>query len=156
MLKISIDAVDRLLLEALQNDGRITNKSLADSAGLSQSGCIKRVQSLENSGVIAGYHATLSPQHLGLDLQVFLRVTLIRHDRSDLINFTEAVNSWPQVVACYAVTGDCDFLLHVITPDLASYRTFLMDSLTVNTLVSNISSSIVLGIEKLSHKLPID
>lgn len=154
-MQFSLDEIDLKLLRYLQENGRTTNKLLADHIGLSPTGCIKRVQLLENAGIISGYHARVEPEQVGLGLQAFLRVSLARHDRDDLYRFIADVKSWPEVVACYTTSGDGDFLLHVMTPDLHHYRNFIMDKLTLRSLIGNISSSLVLGVEKCSAHVPL-
>lgn len=133
----------------------MTNLALAEQVGLSPSGCIRRVNQLESAGIITGYHATLSPDHVGLDLQVFLHVELLNNDRADVDAFNAFVKSRPEVVACYTITGESDYLLHVVTSDLRSYKDFLMDHLTTNPLIRSVNTSVVLSVEKQSGLLPL-
>lgn len=151
-----LDATDLHLLGELQRDARATTAALAEKVGLSPSGCTRRIQQLESGGLIAGYHAALSADHLRLGLQAFLRVELLRNDRLDLDAFIADMTHWPQVVACYAITGDCDYLLHVVTPDLKAYKEFLMNHLTTSSLVASVNTNIVLSVEKQARELPLD
>lgn len=149
------DEIDVKLITLLQDNGRIANTELAERVGLSPSGCLRRVQQLEQSGVIEGYHAALSPEHVELGLQVFLRVLLTRNDRDNLDRFSREVDSWPEVIACYAVTGECDYLLHVMTRDLKSYRDFMLNQLLVSPAVGSVNSSVVIDVNKKGYQVPL-
>jgi Lrp/AsnC family leucine-responsive transcriptional regulator len=155
-MAIDLDATDIKLINRLQDEGRITNAALAEEAGLSASGCVRRVQQLETAGVIAGYHAAVSPEHVGLSLQTFVGVTLTGHGRTQIKTFIDDVKAWPEVVACYSVTGDADFLLQIMTPDLKSYHNFLIDRLTQTVVIGSVKTHVVLGVEKQSHRLPLE
>ena len=126
---ISLDAIDRRILERLQQDGRLSNADLADKVGLSPTPCQRRVKRLEDEGVIGRYAALVSPPSVGLALQALVQVTLDDHSEKTVEAFEAAIRARPEVVACYAVTGDMDFLLHVLTPDLASFSDFALKAL---------------------------
>lgn len=149
------DEIDIKLISLLQDNGRIANSELAERVGLSPSGCLRRVQQLESSKLITGYHAALDPEQTGLELQAFVRVLLSTSTREHLDRFRDEITARPEVVAVYSVTGDADYLLHVVTQDLKSYRNLLMDFLLVSPLVANVNTSIVLAVDKQERRLPL-
>ena len=151
-----LDRTDLALLAALQASGRISNAELAERVNLSASACLRRVQRLEESGVIAGYAALIDPARVGLGLQAFVRVQLARHDAEAIAEFTRRVNDWDEVVACHALTGDMDYLLHVIVQDLDHFSRFLLDSLLNNSGVADVNSSFVLRAVKQGRRLALD
>src|SRR5262245_23517033 len=122
---IALDRIDLRLLTLLQREGRATNAEIAAQVNLSPSACLRRVQRLEAAGIIAGYAAVLEPRALGLGLQAFVRVQLERHGQPAIEQFIEAVGHWDEVVACHALTGDMDYLLHVVVQDLEHFSRFL-------------------------------
>lgn len=126
---IALDDIDRRIVSALQADGRLSMVELAERVGLSATPCQRRVKRLEEEGVIGRYAALVSPLSLGLTLQALVQVTLDDHSEKTVEAFEVAIRGRPEVVACYAVTGDMDFLLHVQTPDLASFSEFAMKAL---------------------------
>ena len=126
---IALDDIDRRIVSALQADGRLPMVELAERVGLSATPCQRRVKRLEEEGVIGRYAALVSPLSLGLALQALVQVTLDDHSEKTVEAFEAAIRARPEVVACYAVTGDMDFLLHVQTPDLASFSEFAMKAL---------------------------
>lgn len=126
---IALDDIDRRILAALQADGRIAIVDLADKVGLSPTPCQRRVRRLEQEGVIERYAALVAPAALGLGLQALVQVTLDDHSEKTVAAFEAAIRARPEVVACYAVTGDMDFLLHVQTSDMAQFSAFAMKAL---------------------------
>jgi Lrp/AsnC family leucine-responsive transcriptional regulator len=151
----SLDRTDLALLAILQREGRISNAELAERVSLSASACLRRVQRLEQSGVLAGYGALLDPARVGLGLQAFVRVQLARHDAEAIAGFTERVNDWDEVIACHALTGDMDYLLHVAVQDLAHFSRFLLDHLLNASGVADVNSSFVLRTVKQARALPL-
>lgn len=126
---IELDDIDKRIVVALQADGRLAMVDLADKVGLSPTPCQRRVKRLEDEGVIDRYAALVLPPSLGLALQALVQVTLDDHSEKTVEAFEAAIRARPEVVACYAVTGDMDFLLHVLAPDLASFSEFAMKAL---------------------------
>ena len=124
-----LDDIDRRIIATLQADGRIAIVDLADRVGLSPTPCQRRVRRLEEEGVIERYAALVSPAALGLGLQALIQVTLDDHSERTVAAFEAAIRARPEVVACYAVTGDMGFLLHVQAPDLAQFSDFAMKAL---------------------------
>ena len=150
-----LDRTDLALLAILQQEGRISNAELADRVSLSASACLRRVQKLEHEGVLAGYAALIDPTRVGLGLQAFVRVQLERHDATAIAEFTERVAGWDEVVACHALTGDMDYLLHVAVQDLAHFSRFLLDHLLNASGVADVNSSFVLRTVKQARALPL-
>ena len=150
-----LDRIDLLLLAELQRAGRQTNAELADRVHLSPSACLRRVQRLEREGVIVGYRAEVDPERLGLGLQAFVRVQLKSHDAERIAIFAEQVNAWPEVVACHALTGDMDYLLHVIVAGLEHFSRFLLDKLLAQAEVADVNSSFVLRTVKRAQALEL-
>lgn len=155
MSSVELDRIDLLLLAELQRAGRQTNAELAERVHLSPSACLRRVQRLEREGVIAGYRVELDPERLGLGLQAFVRVQLARHDADAIAAFTGFVNEWDEVVACHALTGDMDYLVHVVVRDLEHFSRFLLDRLLNQTGVADVNSSFVLRTVKAFRGLPL-
>src|SRR4051794_16605860 len=125
----TFDAIDKKIIAALQMEGRLPIVDLADRVGLSPTPCQRRVKRLEEEGVITRYAALVSPMAMGYGLQALVEVTLDDHSENTVEAFEAAIRARPEVVACYAVTGDMDFLLHVFAPDLANFSDFAMKAL---------------------------
>ena len=151
----SLDEIDRRILTALQRDGRLSNQDLAARIGISPSPCWRRVRALESAGVIKAYAALVDPGALGLDVSVFTQVSLERQEKKALQVFETAVGEWPEIMECYLMTGDADYLLRVVVPDLAAYEQFLMQKLTRIPGIASIKSSFALRSVKYRTDLPI-
>ena len=152
---VTLDRTDLRILAVLQSEGRITNAELADKVSLSPSACLRRLQRLESDGVLTGYSAQVDPQAVGLGLQAFVRVQLSKHESALVERFVALVNDWPEVVSCYALTGDMDYLLHVYVSDLQDFSRFLLDRLLNASGVADVNSSFVLRTVKHSTALPL-
>lgn len=126
---IALDDIDKRIVSTLQAEGRLPMVDLAERVGLSPTPCQRRVKRLEEEGVIERYAALVPPPALGLALQAMVQVTLDDHSEKTVEAFEAAIRACPEVVACYAMTGDMDFLLHVLAPDLASFSEFAMKAL---------------------------
>jgi DNA-binding Lrp family transcriptional regulator len=122
----SLELVDLKILAALQKDGRLTNQALSLEVGLSTSPSWRRVRQLEDTGVIQGYTATLDRRQIGLDVLAFIRVKIDSHNEAEAETFSRDVLKLREVVACYSIAGDADFLLQVVAADLDSYADFAM------------------------------
>jgi DNA-binding Lrp family transcriptional regulator len=151
----TLDEIDRRILVELQRDGRLTNQDLAGRIGVSASPCWRRVRALEEAGVIKGYAALVDPAALGLNVSVFTQVSLERQEKKALQVFETAVGEWPEIMECYLMTGDADYLLRVVVPDLAAYERFLMARLTRIRGIASIKSSFALRSVKYRTDLPI-
>jgi Lrp/AsnC family leucine-responsive transcriptional regulator len=150
-----LDRIDLRMLAVLQSEGRITNAELAERVSLSASACLRRLQRLESDKIITGYAAQVDPQAVGLGLQAFVRVQLTKHESAAIEGFVERVNGWDEVVACHALTGDMDYLLHVHVADLQDFSRFLLDHLLNAAGVADVNSSFVLRTVKRSPSLPL-
>jgi Lrp/AsnC family leucine-responsive transcriptional regulator len=154
-----LDAIDRRILRALQADGRITYDELASQAGLSSSAVLRRVKRLEDSGVISGYVALVRAEKVGLSLTAYLNVRLEKHTETHKRNpmdlFRAAVQTWPEVVECAALTGEMDFLLRVVVQDMAHYSRFIMETLLKHPSVQDCKTSFVLDRVKNTTALPV-
>ena len=143
-----IDGVDRKILRALEKDGRLTNTALADQVGLSQSACLRRVQALEEAGVIAGYRAVIDRSKLDGGLKVYVAVGLARHLKADQEAFERAMIAAPEVRECHNVSGTIEYMLLVEVHDLASYKHFHTEVLGMVPEVASIVSYFVMGSPK--------
>ncbi|WP_314143487.1 Lrp/AsnC family transcriptional regulator [Buttiauxella noackiae] len=123
---MTLSTTDIKILTLLQNDARMTNQSVADSIGLSASPCWRKIRKLEEDEVIQGYRAVLNRRKIGLTVMVFVRVAIDSHSESEAKKFEEEVTALEDVVACYSIGGDADFLLQVVARDLDSYADFAM------------------------------
>ena len=150
-----LDRIDLMLLAQLQRAGRQTHAELAERVHLSPSACLRRVQRLEREGVITGYRAEVDPERLGLGLQAFVRVQLKSHDAARIDTFARQVNAWPEGVACHALTGDMDYLLHVVVAGLEDFSRFLLDQLLAQAEVADVNSSFVLRTVKRAQGLSL-
>lgn len=151
----TLDAIDRKILAALQADSRITMQELAEKVGLSISPCHRRVKLLEQRGVISGYMALVDQRAVGLPVSVFISIKLVRQKEEDLDRFARAISKWDEVLECYLMTGNRDYLLRVVAADLASYEAFLKNKLTRLDGVASIESSFALSQVKYSIALPV-
>ncbi len=151
----ALDAIDRHILAVLQADARVSNAALAEAVGLSPSPCLRRVRALETACVIKGYAALIEPGAVGLPISVFVQVTLERQVEQALETFERAIQTRPEVLECYLMTGDADYLLRVVVSDLTAYERFLKEHLTRVAGVASIKSSFALNQVKYSTALPL-
>lgn len=154
MLK-SLDGYDRRILEVLQAEGRLPNSDLADRIGLSATPCLRRVKALEQSGTITGYRACLDRNRVGLGLTVLVGVRVDGHRDANATAIQEAFHAMPEVISCHLVSGESDFLLQVVVPDLASYEKFLLGKLLKLPMVKDIRSNFVIRTVKDNAPLPL-
>jgi Lrp/AsnC family leucine-responsive transcriptional regulator len=151
-----LDRTDRRILDLLQREGRLSNAELADQISLSPSPCLRRVRALEEAGVIRQYVALVDPARIGLGLLAYVVVKLEKRGRMPVDEFSRAVQSWPEVVACYAMTGDMDYLLRVQVEDLEHFSRFVLDRLLQHPGVIDVKSNFVLERIKDTTALPLD
>lgn len=151
-----LDRIDRKILRELQADGKLTNVELAARIGLSPSPCLARVRQLERDGVLRGYVALADPEALGLTMTVFIQVTLERQIEKALSNFETRMNAFPEVMECYLMTGDSDYLVRLVVPNLAALERFILSELTTIPGVANIRSSFALKQVKYKTALPAE
>ena len=139
-----LDDIDKRIVAALQAEGRLPIVDLADCVGLSATPCQRRVKRLEEEGVITRYAALVSPATMGVGLQALVEITLDDHSEKTVDAFEAAIRARAEVVACYAVTGDMDFLVHVFVPDLAAFSEFAMKALLRMPGVKGTCSSFIM------------
>ncbi|WP_211462668.1 Lrp/AsnC family transcriptional regulator [Collimonas silvisoli] len=151
---MQLDTIDLNILTLLQQNGRISNQDLAEQVFLSPSSCLRRVRILEEEGVISRYSAVLNPEKLGLELDVFVQVTMRRDVESWHENFMQALQNYPEVVGSYIITGDANYLLRVKARNLKHYSAFVLEKLYKIPGVQDIRSNIVLQAIKETYELP--
>ena len=151
----ALDAIDLKILREVQGDARIPNITLADRVGLSPSPCSRRVRLLEESGVIEGYRAVLNRPAVGLGLTVFAGVRVERHAQDQADAFVDAVLAMPEVVACHLVSGDVDFLIEVVVPDMATYEGIVLRQLLSLPAIRDIRSSFAMRSYLAGGALPL-
>ena len=139
-----MDESDRRILRVVQAEGRLANAVIAERVNLSESACSRRLRELERSGVIAGYTAIVDPKRLGLGLTVFLTITLTSQAETALAEFEAAAVEVPEVMDCYLMTGEADYIMRVVVADVAAFETLHATKLTRLPRVSRITSSIAL------------
>lgn len=150
-----LDARDLQIVRALQDDGRLSNLDLAQRVNLSPSPCLRRVRLLEESGVIRGYSADVDPRALGLNVTAFIRITLTRHDRDAVARFESRVRDIDEILDCHLLTGEADYLLRVMVPDLDAYEGFVRNRLHAIPGIASITTSLVYGTVKSSRVFPL-
>ena len=150
-----LDAIDLKILRALQEDGKISMGELAEKVGLSPSPCARRVRLMEKAGIIKGYAAIIDQKRVGLPISAFASIKLERQREEDLDRFEETVSRWPEVLDCYLMTGQRDYLMRVVAADLEAYERFIKDKLTRLDNIASIETSFALGQVQRSETLPI-
>ena len=154
---MKLDRYDTLILNALQKNGRISNVQLANLVNLSESACLRRVRSLEESGIIDRHVTLLNQSQLGLKLTAFITITMDRHTPERFDNFERQVQEFPEVVECAVVTGSAaDYLVKAVVPDMEYYEAFLLGKLTRIEGVTGVQSSFVLRQVVRKTELPLD
>lgn len=154
---MQLDRTDRRLLEVLQQDGRISNQDLADRIGLSASSCLRRLRTLEESGLILGYRALLDAKVLGLTLMALVHISMDRHTPERFANFESTISALPEVLECLLITGqDADYQLKVIVRDMDAYQELLLNKITRIEGVTGVHSSFVLRRVVSKTSLPFD
>lgn len=162
MPKEKIDKTDKKILAVLQANGRLSNQEVAELVSLSPSPCLRRIRNLEESGVIRQYVALLDAEKIGLGLLAYVNVRLEKHSdaavvgkRSSRTDFAASVSGWPEVVACYAMTGEMDYLLRVHVEDMEHFSHFMMETLLKHPAVLDVKSSFALQRIKDTTALPL-
>jgi DNA-binding Lrp family transcriptional regulator len=155
MVQASLDAIDRRILAELQDDGRMTNVELAQRVGLTAPPCLRRVKSLEDQGVIEGYHAALNSGSLGYTITVFAMVSLKSQAEEDLRAFEEHVLKLEPVRECHMLNGEIDFILKIVARDLQEFQAFLTSSLTTAPHVAGVKTSLTIRTSKQMPGVPV-
>ena len=151
----AVDDFDRKILALLQADARLTNNDLSERVNLSPSQCSRRRQRLEEEGLIRGYRAVLDRDRLGFPLVNIISVTLATHNRDNARRFAELLARLPEVLEAHALTGEMDYFVKVVTPDLKSLAEFVNDVLLPHESVQHVKTSIVLQTLKETTALPL-
>ena len=151
-----LDEIDRAILAELQADGRMTNVELARRVGISAPPCLRRVRTLEEAGLIRGYHADVDARALGFEVQVFAMVGLTSQAEADLAAFEARCRDWPLVRECHMLNGEVDFILKCVAPDLSSFQKFLTEELTAADNVASVKTSLVIRDAKDEPGVPFD
>ena len=152
----SLDHTDTVILDLLQLDSSIANSELAAKVGLSPSACLARTKSLRQRGVLKQFTAVVDQEKVGLPVSTFTFVTLSKHSRKAAQAFLQKVENMPQVMECYNVTGRADYLLKIISPDISSYRDFVIDGLIGIQGVNHVETLVILKTEKRNFSLPMN
>ena len=153
--KTDLDPIDRRIVAELQIDGRLSNVELADKVGLLPSPCLRRVKRLERDGYIEGYRAALRRDRVGLGFSVFVGVKIDGHANERALAFEKTIITMPEVIACHLVSGEADYFLEVVVPDLGDYQHFLVNKLLNLPIVREVRSNIAIQTLKAGAPLPL-
>lgn len=152
---MKLDRYDRAIIDALQRDGRVSNVQLAAAVNLSESACLRRVRVLEDTGLIERYVALVSQSAAGLPGNVFVQIGLQREEESELAAFEAAVRNIPEVMECYLMTGEFDYVLRVVVSDMADFERIHKESLTRLPGVARVNSSVAIRTVQKKTELPL-
>ncbi len=155
MQTVSIDHIDRKILDLLQSEPGINASAIGERIGLSQSACWRRIQRLREEGVFRDHPVILDREKVGLTTMVFAHVKLTSHGRSNLSAFADAVKRYPEVMDCYVLLGNVDFLLRIVAADIKAYEQFFFEKLSQLPGIQEVTSNIVLSDIKHSTALPV-
>ncbi|HTV68234.1 MAG TPA: Lrp/AsnC family transcriptional regulator [Rhizobiaceae bacterium] len=155
-LKADLDAIDWKILKELQDDGRITNVELSRRVGISAPPCLRRVKRLEDTGVIKGYRALLNTPMLGMDVVAFCLIGLHHQSEAELKTFADLTRHWPLVRRAWMLSGDSDFFLHCVAPDLSTFQNFVIETLTSTPNVDTVRTALTIRQVKDEGLLAID
>ncbi len=150
-----LDSIDWAILKELQADGSITNVELARRVGLSAPPCLRRVRALETAGIIKSYRALLDPKALGYEIVCFAMVQLAAQGQKELAAFEQRVKDWSMVRECWTLSGDIDFIMKCVAPNLSAFQAFVGD-LTALPNVRNVRTALTLDVVKDEPLVPID
>jgi DNA-binding Lrp family transcriptional regulator len=153
-MKARLDDIDWKILAELQVDGRMTNVELARRVGISPPPCLRRVRTLEEAGFIKGYRAILDERELGYDVLAFVEVRLKSQSEADLLTFEAAVRGWDFARECHMLSGEYDFILKCVAPDLKSFQTFMISTITAQPNVANSRSTLAIRASKSEALMP--
>jgi len=149
------DPIDRKILSILQDNGKITNAQLSIDVGLSPAPTLERVKKLEKNGIIGSYHANLNKKEIGLGVTTFVHVALIGHRKTTVDDFVNQIIAIPEVIECHHITGQGDFMLKVVSKDIASYQKLLVEVINEIPEIDNTQSTVILSTFKESKVMPI-
>jgi Lrp/AsnC family leucine-responsive transcriptional regulator len=151
-----LDHIDRKIINLLQDNGRMTNAQLAKEIGLSPPPMLERVRKLEKNGIIRKYVALVDPKKLDLGTIAFVSVSLSLHQKRAIQHFVSEIQKIPEILECYHITGEEDYLLKVVIKDIEHYERFLVEKLTPLSGISKIKTSFILNTLKQNTKIPVD
>ncbi len=154
-MKVKLDPTDKKILEILQANSNITNAQLAIEIGLSPAPTLERVKKLENAGVLKSYHAVVDPAAIGMGVSTFVTVSLKGHNKDNIERFIKAIKEIEEVVECHHVTGQADFILKIVAPDIPAYQKLMLEKVSNIEVVDNLQSTIILSTFKDSKVIPI-
>ena len=154
-MSVDLDAVDWKILSELQRDGRMTNVELSRRVGISAPPCLRRVRHLEEKGFIQGYRALLDEKRLGYDLTAIAMVHLVSQAEADLTAFLSRIDTWPLVRSAWMLSGDVDFLMLCVAPDLRTFQNFVLE-ITATPNVRNVRTALTLKQAKNAPIVPLD
>lgn len=155
MSKFNLDKIDKNILRILQKEGRITNAKLSQDIGLSPAPTLERVKKLEQNGYIKSYHAVLDKDKLGLGVSTFVMVSLKQHNKQTIEKFMTAINKLEEVVECHHTTGTADFMLKVVSEDIAAYQKLMLEEISNIEVIADMQSMVVLSTFKDSKAIPV-
>lgn len=155
-MTLDFDSYDKEIIDIIQSDSSISNIELSKKIGLSASACLGRTKRFKELGIIKQYAAIIDEKKVGLEIVAFTYVNLSPHNRNTANAFLSKVKETPRILECYNITGNWDYLLKIISHDVASYRDFVIDSLLEFPGINKIETNIVLSTDKQSFYLPID
>ena len=156
MMQVQLDQIDLQILHILQENGKTSNIHLSGMIGLSPAPTLERVKKLEKAGIIKNYHAELSQENLGLNIQTFMQITLSRHKNNAINNFIEQINAIENITECYHITGSSDYLLKIIVKDMPAYERLIMDKLSKIEEIAQMQTQVILSTVKKSNILPLN
>lgn len=151
----TIDELDRRVLSELQRDGRVSTTDLASAVGLSRPAATARIKRLEDEGTIRGYAALVDPEAVGLDLLCLIGIAMQLHSQENIARARAAIVEMPEVLECWHVTGDFDYILKVAVRNRAELQRFILERLTPVPGIARVNTSLVLGVEKSTTALPL-
>jgi DNA-binding Lrp family transcriptional regulator len=155
-MKVKLDEIDWQILAELQADGRITNVELARRVGISPPPCLRRMRALEEAGLVTGYCALINERLAGFEIMAFAMVGLSSQAEVDLIAFEEQAIAWPYVRECFMLSGETDFMLKCVAPDLTSFQRFVIHELTAARNVASVKTALSIRRAKNQPGVPID
>jgi len=155
-INIKLDNTDRKILEILQLNAKITNAQLAKDISLSPAPTLERVKKLENSGIIKSYHASLDKEKIGLGVSTFVLVTLKGHNKANIDLFTNAIDEIPEVIECHHITGSSDFMLKIISHDIAAYQRLMLEKISEIEVIDGLQSMVILSTFKEIKAIPLE
>lgn len=153
---MNLDKIDQKILNILQDNARITNVQLASKIGISPPATLERVKRLEKNGIIRRYAAIINPEKIGVDTFAIITVTLSMHQKSSIENFTKAIENFDEVLECYHVTGESDFLLKIAVKNIRQYENFILEKFTKIKGINKINTTFILSTFKHKTKIKLD